>query len=271
MTPLTESMTRLRNEILAARRDRETLRVELRRTSGARHAQVQVWRAALLGDLAGVRRVWAEIRGKSATAPPPPPVETVAQELEPEAAKPVRALASEPAVAPAAATNVPQAAVVAAETVAPAAPASPVPKVHDVPAEVIAPAAAGRVPQTRVVAAETVPPAVPAINVPQVHAVATETVPPAVPATNVPKAQPPATQSAPTVPARRVPKTKPAPASRVPGVHDVAAETAPLEPPALTETPPGTIREPSRRPGANRPRPFLFWRVGSETHGQRRP
>src|SRR5271157_2381127 len=150
-------MTRLRDEIVAARQGREALREDLRRDSGARHTEVQVWRAAFLEELAGVRRAWARLRSRSAMAPSPPPAETVEQGpavVPPEAAS---RLAKEP------------------PPVAPAAPHSHVPPAHPVVAETVAPAvAASHVPRVHPVVAETVAPAVSASHVPQVHPVVAE-------------------------------------------------------------------------------------------------
>jgi hypothetical protein len=119
VTTLTESMTRLRDEILALRQNRQVLRAELRRRSSARHSEFQVWRLALLEELEGVRRVWAAPCQKQPAAPPPTPAEPVAQRLEAVPPEPLSAPAkAPPSIPPAKAANhVPKAQVLAAGTI----------------------------------------------------------------------------------------------------------------------------------------------------------
>jgi len=164
-TPLTDSMTRLRDEILAARQGREAFREELRRDSGTRHTEVQVWRSGVLKELAGARRIWAGLRSKSATVPTPPPAKTVVPQVEAAPPEPVSTHAEAPlAAAPATPPHspVPPAHHVAAETAQPPVPPhSPAPPAHHKPAETAPPAAPPHspAPPAHHVAAETAPPA----------------------------------------------------------------------------------------------------------------
>lgn len=59
MGVLTESMTRLREEILVWRHDRQTLRVELARSTKAAQFRVSALRRAIASDLAGAHRAWS--------------------------------------------------------------------------------------------------------------------------------------------------------------------------------------------------------------------
>jgi hypothetical protein len=93
LTPLTASMARLRDEILVLRQERDSLRAELRRGNGVRHAEVQAWRSAFLEDLVGIRRVWAAPGHERAPVPPPlatsaPPLATEPAAHPPKAAGP---------------------------------------------------------------------------------------------------------------------------------------------------------------------------------------
>ena len=58
MGVLTESMTRLRDEIVEWRRNRQTLRTELEQSTKAAQVRVSGLRTAIAGDLAGARRAW---------------------------------------------------------------------------------------------------------------------------------------------------------------------------------------------------------------------
>ncbi len=68
MSVLTESMARLRAEILAARHGREVFRQELAQATRARQIRVFDFRSAFAQDLAGARRAWQE---RALTGPPP--------------------------------------------------------------------------------------------------------------------------------------------------------------------------------------------------------
>jgi hypothetical protein len=106
LTPLTQSMTRLRDEILALRQSREALRAELRSGSGARHTEVQLWRSDFHRKLTAVRRAWAGSRWESGALPL---AETGAQRYEAVPLEPLSVPAAPEAQVP----------VVAAETIAP--------------------------------------------------------------------------------------------------------------------------------------------------------
>jgi hypothetical protein len=58
MGVLTESMTRLRDEILVLRHNRQTFRTELERSTKAAQSRVSALRRALASDLAGAHRAW---------------------------------------------------------------------------------------------------------------------------------------------------------------------------------------------------------------------
>lgn len=58
MGVLTESMTRLRDEILVLRHGRQTFRTELERSTKAAQFRVSALRRALASDLAGAHRAW---------------------------------------------------------------------------------------------------------------------------------------------------------------------------------------------------------------------
>ena len=58
MGVLTESMTRLRDEILVWRHNRQTFRTELERSAKAAQFRVSALRTAIAGDLAGAHRAW---------------------------------------------------------------------------------------------------------------------------------------------------------------------------------------------------------------------
>ena len=55
---LTESMTRLRDEILVLRHNRQTLRTELARSTKSAQLRVSGLRMVIASDLAGARRAW---------------------------------------------------------------------------------------------------------------------------------------------------------------------------------------------------------------------
>jgi hypothetical protein len=69
MGVLTESMTRLRDEIVALRHDRQTLRMELERSTKAAQFHVSALRRTIASDLAGAHRAWT---GASRVTPQPP-------------------------------------------------------------------------------------------------------------------------------------------------------------------------------------------------------
>ena len=58
MGVLTESMTRLRDEILVLRHNRQTFRTELERSTKAAQFRVCALRRAFASDLAGAHRAW---------------------------------------------------------------------------------------------------------------------------------------------------------------------------------------------------------------------
>ena len=58
MGALTESMTRLRDEILELRHNRQTFRADLERSIKAAQFRVSALRRAIANDLAGARRAW---------------------------------------------------------------------------------------------------------------------------------------------------------------------------------------------------------------------
>jgi hypothetical protein len=58
MGVLTESMTRLRDEIVVLRHKRWDLRTELERSTKAAQVRVSGLRTAIARDLAGARRAW---------------------------------------------------------------------------------------------------------------------------------------------------------------------------------------------------------------------
>lgn len=68
MAALTESMTRLRDEILELRHNRETFRAELERSTKEAQVQVSALRRVIANDLAGARRAWSGfVPGSQAT------------------------------------------------------------------------------------------------------------------------------------------------------------------------------------------------------------
>ena len=71
MGVLTESMTRLRDEIVVWRHNRQTLRTELEQSTKAAQVRVSGLRTAIASDLAGARRAWlGSISGAGAGAAP---------------------------------------------------------------------------------------------------------------------------------------------------------------------------------------------------------
>jgi len=66
---LTESMTRLRDEIVLQRRQREAFQKELVGGSKARRDRVSGLRAAFARDLAGARAIWAAPAALRAAVP----------------------------------------------------------------------------------------------------------------------------------------------------------------------------------------------------------
>ena len=58
MGALTESMTRLRDEILVLRHNRQTFRTELERSTKAAQLRVSELRRSIAQDLAGARLAW---------------------------------------------------------------------------------------------------------------------------------------------------------------------------------------------------------------------
>jgi len=58
MGVLTESVARLRDEILALRHNRQSLRSDLARSTQALRERVAAMRQAAASDLAGARRAW---------------------------------------------------------------------------------------------------------------------------------------------------------------------------------------------------------------------
>jgi hypothetical protein len=82
MGALTESMTRLRDEILVLRHNRQTFRTELERSTKAAQFRVSALRRAIASDLAGARRAWCglvsssgTVAGRAHDAALPPPLE----------------------------------------------------------------------------------------------------------------------------------------------------------------------------------------------------
>ena len=71
MGGLTESMTRLRNEILVMRRSRLRLRMELAQSAKSVQVGVSGLRAAIASDLAGARRAWSGSAAGTGIAPAP--------------------------------------------------------------------------------------------------------------------------------------------------------------------------------------------------------
>ena len=68
MGALTESMTRLRDEILELRHNRETFRAELERSTKEAQVRVSALRRVIANDLAGARRAWCgSVPGSQAT------------------------------------------------------------------------------------------------------------------------------------------------------------------------------------------------------------
>jgi len=59
MGVLTESMSRLRDEIQQLRRSRQTFRAELARSTESAQAEVAALRRGIANDLAGARRAWS--------------------------------------------------------------------------------------------------------------------------------------------------------------------------------------------------------------------
>ena len=58
MGVLTESTVRLRDEILALRHNRQSLRSDLARSAQALRERIAALRLALANDMAGARRAW---------------------------------------------------------------------------------------------------------------------------------------------------------------------------------------------------------------------
>jgi len=68
MGALTESMTRLRDEILVLRHNRDTFRAELQRSTKEAQVRVSALRRMIAHDLAGARRAWCGfVAGSQAT------------------------------------------------------------------------------------------------------------------------------------------------------------------------------------------------------------
>ncbi len=68
MGALTDSMTRLRNEILELRHNREAFRAELERSTKEAQVRVSGLRRVIANDLAGARRAWCGfVPGSQAT------------------------------------------------------------------------------------------------------------------------------------------------------------------------------------------------------------
>ena len=72
MGALTESMTRLRDEILTLRHDRQVFRAGLERSTKEAQLRVSALRRVIANDLAGARRAWdgSGIRGVQAARKP---------------------------------------------------------------------------------------------------------------------------------------------------------------------------------------------------------
>jgi hypothetical protein len=64
---LTESMTRLRDEIVALRHNRQSLRSDLAGSAQEMRKRVAALRLALASDMAGARRAWCgpEVAGRT--------------------------------------------------------------------------------------------------------------------------------------------------------------------------------------------------------------
>ena len=69
MGALTESMTRLRDEILVLRHNRQTFRTELERSTKAAQLRVSAFRRSIASDLAGARLAWLGSASGSGQAP----------------------------------------------------------------------------------------------------------------------------------------------------------------------------------------------------------